>query len=102
MAGVALVLFMASIGWTIAHNGISTVLTDFPDTYRSELAGLNSAVRFFSGGIGFYLSSGFMQTNLPLTFFVIGCLLLSQVLFIHKIIPQSKSLTRPVLGAEEI
>lgn len=85
---LAVVLSLVSIGWTIAHNGISTVLTDFSDTYRSELAALNSAVRFFSGGIGFYLSGNYMQSNFGLTFFVIGCLMLSQILFIHKIVPQ--------------
>ncbi len=84
------VLSLISLGWTIAHNGISTVLTDFPDTYRLELASLNSAVRFFSGGIGFYLSGSFIESNFSLTFLIIGGLMLSQIFFIHKIVPQRK------------
>ena len=87
---LAIVLSIVSIGWTIAHNGISTVLADFPDTYRSELAALNSAVRFFSGGMGFYLSGNFVQADFGRTFFVIGCLMLAQVLFVHKIVPQTQ------------
>ncbi len=90
MVAIGIVMSLVSVGWTIAHNGVSTVLTDFPDTYRSELAALNSAVRFFSGGIGFYLSGPFMQVNFGLTFFVIGCLMLSQILFIHKIVPKER------------
>lgn len=84
------VLSLISLGWTIAHNGISTVLTDFPDAYRLELASLNSAVRFFSGGIGFYLSGSFIESNFSLTFLIIGCLMLSQIFFIHKIVPKGK------------
>ena len=88
LIGLAVVLSMISVGWTMAHNGISTVLTDFPDTYRSELAALNSSVRFFSGGIGFWLSGNFIQQNFSLTFLVIGLLMLSQIIFIHKIVPR--------------
>ena len=81
-----------SIGWTIAHNGISTVLTDFSDQYRMELAALNSAVRFFSGGIGFWLSGNFVQRNFGLTFFIIGLLMFTQVFFISRIISQRKEI----------
>ena len=87
LVGLAFVLSMISVGWTMAHNGISTVLTDFSDVYRSELAALNSAVRFFSGGIGFYVSGSFIQKDFSLTFFIIGVLMLSQIIFIHKVVP---------------
>ncbi|MBI4309596.1 MAG: MFS transporter, partial [Candidatus Omnitrophica bacterium] len=78
LIGLAVALSMISIGWTITHNGISTVLADFSDNYRCELAALNSAVRFLSGGIGFYISGNFIQQNFGSTFFVIGCLMLAQ------------------------
>ncbi len=87
---LAIILSLISIGWTIAHNGISTVLADFSSTYRSELAALNSAVRFFSGGIGFWVSGNFVQANFGYTFFGIGCLMLAQCAFIHKIIPKKE------------
>ncbi|MDO8675185.1 MAG: MFS transporter [Candidatus Omnitrophota bacterium] len=89
LAFLALVLSMISVGWTIAHNGISTVLTDLSDMYRPELAALNSSVRFFSGGLGFYLSGNFIQMNFGLTFFAIGCLMLAQIIFVPKIIPST-------------
>jgi predicted MFS family arabinose efflux permease len=81
-------LCMISVGWTIAHNGISTVLTDFPDKYRLELSALNSSVRFLSGGVGFWVSGNFIQTNFGLTFLIIGCLMLVPLLFINKIVSQ--------------
>jgi MFS family permease len=85
---MAVILSVISVGWTIAHNGISTILTDFSTEYRSELAALNSAVRFFSGGIGFWLSGSFVQRNFSFTFLIIGCLVLTQILFIKYIVPK--------------
>lgn len=71
---VAILCFI-SIGWTIAHNGISTILTDYSKAHRAEMAALNSAVRFFSGGLGFWLSGNFVQKNFGLTFLGIGFLM---------------------------
>ncbi len=85
---LAAILCLISVGWTIAHNGISTVLSDFPDKYRAELSALNSAVRFLSGGVGFWLSSSFVEKNFNLTFLIIGCLLLFHLAFVHKIVPK--------------
>ncbi len=99
--GIALILVLISVGWTIAHNGISTVMTDFPDRYRAELAGLNSCVRFLSSGLGFWLSGAFVEYNFGFTFFIIGVLMLSLIIFIHKIIPQSKSPLQ-IAGAAEV
>lgn len=79
---VAIILAIISAGWTVGHNGVSTVLTDFPDQYRSELASLNSSVRFLSGGLGFYLSSFLIKKSFAVNFFVIGILILSLVPFI--------------------
>ena len=90
LLGIGFILSMISVGWTIAHNGVSTLLTDFPDTYRSELAGLNSSVRFLSGGIGFWLSGSFMESNFGLTFFVIGALMLSLIFFIPSLVVERK------------
>src|SRR5439155_1724255 len=65
-----------SIGWTISHNSISTVLTDFPEDERPMLASLNSSLRFVSGGIGFWVSSFIVQKSFSLNFLVIGVLIL--------------------------
>ncbi len=50
---LAIIFAGVSVGWTIGHNGMSTILTDFPDEYRPEIASLNSSLRFISGGLGF-------------------------------------------------
>ena len=77
-----------AVGWTIGHNGVSTILTDFPDEKRSEIAGLNSAVRFFSGGLGFFCGGAFVQKNFALTFLGYGLLMLVMAIFLKYIIPQ--------------
>ena len=69
---LGLVIALVSIGWTIGHNGLSTVLTDFPDEDRPMIASLNSSVRFISGGIGFSVSAFFVEKSFGLTFLVIG------------------------------
>ncbi len=86
------VLSMISIGWTIAHNGISTILTDFSATYRAELAALNSAVRFFSGGIGFWISGNFVQKNFGLTFLIIGFLMGLLLILVSQMSVQRKDI----------
>lgn len=73
---LAAVLFLFGIGWTVNHNAVSTVLTDFPDKLRPELASLNSAVRFASGGLGVSFAGIFMQRSFGLTFLGLGILLL--------------------------
>ncbi len=75
-----------SVGWTIGHNGVSTVLTDLPDEHRSEIAALNSAVRFFSGGLGFFAGGSFVEKNFGLTFFGFGVLMFASSVFLKKII----------------
>ncbi len=89
IAAVAVMLACISLGWTVCHNGISTVLTDFPDEFRSELASLNSSVRFLSGGLGFYLSGFLIDVSFSLNFYVIGIWVLvlvpiTQLLLEHK------------------
>ena len=83
------VLTVFSIGWAIGHNGISTVLTDFPEENRSEIAGLNSAVRFFSGGLGFFVGGPFVEKNIALTFLGFGLVMLSSAFFIKRILSTS-------------
>jgi predicted MFS family arabinose efflux permease len=72
---LGLVLLIISMCWTIGHNGVSTVLTDFPDDDRPMIASLNSSVRFLSGGLGFYISSFFVERSFGLTFLAIGMLM---------------------------
>lgn len=76
-----------AVGWSVGHNGASTVLTDFPEENRSEVASLNSAVRFLGGGLGFLISAPFAQANFGMTFFCIGVLMLCLTVFIKKAIP---------------
>ncbi len=87
---LGLILAAFSIGWTIGHNGISTVLTDFPDENRAEVAGLNSAVRFLSGGLGFIVGAPFIEKHFGLTFLGFGVLMYLTSFVIKRIIPQEK------------
>lgn len=73
---LAVTLFVFGIGWTMNHNAVSTVLTDFPDNLRPELASLNSAVRFASGGLGVSLAGIFMRKSFALTFIGLGLIIL--------------------------
>ncbi len=83
------ILTVFSMAWAVGHNGVSTVLTDFPDEHRSEIAGLNSAIRFFSGGLGFFVGGPFVERNIALTFFGFGAAMLFSSAFIKRIIPTS-------------
>jgi predicted MFS family arabinose efflux permease len=83
---IAVILTVIAIGWTISHNSVSTVLTDFPDNDRPVIASLNSAVRFISGGVGFSLSKFFVAKSFNLTFLGIGVLILLLILIIKRII----------------
>lgn len=73
---LAVALFVFGIGWTMNHNACSTVLTDFPDNMRPELASLNSAVRFSSGGLGVGIAGIFIQKSFSLTFLGLGAVIL--------------------------
>lgn len=75
----------------MGHNGISTVLTDSSDKYRSEVASLNSSLRFLGGGIGFSISGIFVARSFEMTFLGIGVLLFVLSLFLNRIIPAGRS-----------
>jgi len=85
---LAIILSLTAMGWSIGHNGASTVLTDFPEESRAEVASLNSAVRFLAGGLGFIVSAPFVAKSFGITFFVLGVLILLLSLFIKKAVPQ--------------
>lgn len=74
---VPAILGCIAMGWTIHHNSISTILTDFPDEQRPMVASLNSSVRFASGGLGFLLSTFFVEKSFGLTFLGIGIFFLA-------------------------
>ena len=84
---LGLIFMLISACWTIGHNGLSTVLTDFPDNDRPIIASLNSSVRFISGGLGFCVSAFYVEKNFGLTFFVIGVLMLLLSFVLKRIIP---------------
>lgn len=73
---VVLILGMISIGWTVNHNSVSTILTDMEDHNRPMIASLNSSVRFVSGGLGFTTAGFFVNKSFGAAFFVIGFLFL--------------------------
>lgn len=81
---LGLVIALISIGWTIGHNGLSTVLTDFPDEDRPMIASLNSSVRFISGGIGFCASAYFVEKSFGMTFLIIGIFMLILSMFLKR------------------
>ena len=81
------ILLSISVFWTIGHNGISTVLTDFSNEDRPIIASLNSSVRFISGGLGFYVSSFFVAKSFSGTFLVIGICLMILAAFLKYVVP---------------
>ena len=87
MIVLAGILIIFAMGWTIGHNGVSTVLTDFSDENRSEIASLNSSLRFVGGGLGFLVSGIFVQKSFEMTFLVIGILILALSFILKRIVP---------------
>jgi MFS family permease len=83
---LAIVLILFSISWTVGHNGISTILTDYSERERPITASLNSAVRFVSGGIGFYLSGFIVKFSFSLGFLILGFMMLMLILWLNKVI----------------
>lgn len=84
---LAVVLFVFGISWTMNHNAVSTVLTDFPDKLRPELASLNSAVRFASGGLGVALAGIFItRANFGITFLGLGIIILCLTVATNRIL----------------
>lgn len=83
-----LAIILMSMFWTIGHNGISTVLTDFPDKHRPVIASLNSSVRFIAGGLGFYVSRFFVEKSFGATFLVISVLMALLSFTLKKVIEQ--------------
>ncbi|MCD4781383.1 MAG: MFS transporter [Candidatus Omnitrophica bacterium] len=83
-------LFGISMSWTIGHNGISTVLTDFSAEQRPVIASLNSSVRFIAGGLGLWMSRLFIEKNFNLTFLVVGGCMLALVFSIQPLLVKSK------------
>jgi len=86
IALIVVILILIAIGWTISHNSVSTVLTDFQDNDRPLMASLNSSVRFISGGVGFSISKFFVAESFNLTFLGIGALILLLIVSINNII----------------
>ncbi|MFA5260707.1 MAG: MFS transporter [Candidatus Omnitrophota bacterium] len=88
LAGVGFVFGLIAFGWTVGHNGMSTVLTDFPEEYRSEIASLNSSLRFIAGGIGFKVSKIFIEKGMSfeMNFLVMGLCMLVSGLFLKTLV----------------
>jgi predicted MFS family arabinose efflux permease len=86
---LGVILLLISVFWTVGHNGISTVLTDFSHEDRPIIASLNSSVRFIGGGIGFYVSSLFVVKSFSLTFLSIGICLIVLAGFLKCVVPDN-------------
>jgi len=87
---LAMIVLLIAVFWTVGHNGISTVLTDFSHEERPIIASLNSSVRFISGGLGFYVSSFFVEKSFENTFFIIGMLFFVLSLFLKSVVPTTR------------
>lgn len=87
---LGIILLMISVFWTVGHNGISTVLTDFSSEDRPIIASLNSSVRFISGGLGFYVSSFFVEKSFSITFLSIGICLIILAPFLKYVVPTNR------------
>ncbi len=61
LAGLAVLMVVWGLGWTVNHAGVSTLLTDLPVEFINEAASLNSGVRFLSGGLGAAAAGVVMQ-----------------------------------------
>lgn len=85
---LTVVLGLIGISWTMSHNSVSTILTDFPDEDRPVIASLNSAVRFVSGGLGFSLSKYFVEKSFGLTFLGIGVLFFVMLFVVKFVFPK--------------
>ncbi len=85
---LGMILTTIAMCWTVGHNGVSTILTDFADEDRPAIASLNSSVRFISGGLGFYVSSFFVKQSFGLTFLGIGVLMLVLGVLAPRVIPK--------------
>ena len=82
------ILGYIAVSWTMSHNSVSTILTDFPDEDRPVIASLNSSVRFVSGGLGFSLSRYFVEKSFSLTFLGIGVLFFLMVFTVKFVFPK--------------
>ncbi|MFZ5799907.1 MAG: MFS transporter [Candidatus Omnitrophota bacterium] len=88
-AGIlALVFVLFGIGWTVNHNALATLLTDFPDKYRAEVSSLNSAVRFISGGLGVALSGLFIEKNFANSYLGFGIILIVLSIFVNYLLKE--------------
>jgi len=97
------VLGLITIGWTVCHNSVSTILTDFPDEDRPIMASLNSGVRFVSGGLGFSLSKYFVEKSFSLTFLAFGALIFLLIFYVKLILERSvikNETTHDIIGGE--
>ncbi|MCM8779831.1 MAG: MFS transporter, partial [Candidatus Omnitrophica bacterium] len=78
---LAAIVVIWGLGWTINHAGVSTMLTDLPQSSLNEAASLNSGVRFISGGLGAALGGLFIEQSFILNFIIFGFGLILLALF---------------------
>ncbi|MEA3328704.1 MAG: MFS transporter [Candidatus Omnitrophota bacterium] len=80
------VMFIWGLGWTFNHSGISTILTDLPHRHLYESAGLNSSVRFLSGGLGMVVGGILVRRSFNLEFAIFAFCLFLLIIFRKKLV----------------
>jgi DHA1 family inner membrane transport protein len=86
-------MFVWGLGWTFNHAGISTNICDLPHRLLHESTSLNSAVRFFSGGLGAVCGGMVAQRSFHVEFAVFAACLLFLVVFSRKLLLTMEAVT---------
>ncbi len=81
-----IIMFIWGLGWTFNHAGVSTFLTDLSQRHVYESAGLNSGLRFLSGGLGAFLGGALAQKSFNLEFLIFGFCLVILFIFSRNLI----------------
>jgi predicted MFS family arabinose efflux permease len=77
-------------GWAFNHAGVSTLLADLPPSVLNEAAGLNSSLRFLSGGAGVLAGDLLLRRSFIAGFLFFGTALLIFVSMSYKLLREKK------------
>ena len=79
-------------GWAFNHAGVSTLLADLPPSVLNEVAGLNSSLRFLSGGAGVLAGNLLLSRSFAAGFIFFGIALLIFIFMSYKLLQEKKTL----------
>jgi len=77
-------------GWAFNHAGVSTLLADLPPSVLNEAAGLNSSLRFLSGGAGVLAGDMLLRRSFTAGFIFFGTALLIFAFMSYKLLREKK------------